>query len=187
MEKLPTVLSALAILAAAAQAFYTWDQVQAAKEQLRQSDAQLQQSREQVKQAELQIRLSVRPLIVFDTEDDPDDFPFGLSIENRGAGPAIIKSIRYYVNRVSFTDIDSAVAAAHLNSDQTEYKTFDADDPLGAGEVEWLVYRLKRYSKDHAEANRFADFLDYRLGVEVEYCSLLAECWKKCSTPGRCS
>lgn len=161
--------------------------MQQAKEQLRQSDAQLQQSRDQVKQAQLQIQVSVRPLIAFDMEDDPDHFPFGLSIENRGTGPAVIKSIHYYVNRVPFADIDSAIQAGHLNADQTESLAFDADDPLGVGEVEWLVYRSKRFSKSRHEANRFADFLDYNFAVEVKYCSLLGECWAKCSMPGRCS
>jgi hypothetical protein len=134
-----------------------------------------------------QIQAAYKPLVDFDTEDDPDSFPFGISIENRGTGPAIIKSITYYVDGKPFHDVDAAVDAAKLKADETEYYTFDPDDSLGVSEKELLLFRLKQFRKDQKEAKRFANFLDDHLGIEVEFCSLTGECKKRCSTPGRCS
>ena len=129
---------------------------------------------------------SVQPLVDFDTESDPDSLPFGVAIENRGAGPAVIKSIAYFFDRQRISDLHELVVAARLNVDQMNKFEFDPDDTLGIGEKEWLLSRPKKYRGEKKEAEKFADFLDDHLGIEVRFCSLAGECWTKCSSEGQC-
>lgn len=180
MEKIPLVISGLAFLVSVGQLAFTWKQTTHAEQQLAQAQKQLDDARAQFK-------TSLKPLVGFDIEDDPDNFPFGIAIENRGTGPAVIKSVTYYVNRVPFTNIEDAVAAGHLKSSETNYIELEAEDGLGAGQKEWLLYRPKKFSSDKAEAKRFADFLDNNFAIEISFCSLADECSKRCSTPGWCS
>jgi hypothetical protein len=61
---------------------------------------------------------------------------------------------------------------------------FDDDDSLAVGQREWL---LRYRTKDKKEAERFVDFLDDRLGVDVEYCTVDdTNCRHRCSTKSHC-
>ncbi len=130
---------------------------------------------------------ALQPLLAFDLEDDPEQFPFGIMVENDGAGPAIIKSVTYYVDNLPIEDVDKVIAAAKLNSKQTDTQLFDRDDALGVGRNMWLLSRSKRNRADTTEANKFADFLGDHLDVKINYCSLAGDCFTKCSTPDHCS
>ncbi len=134
-----------------------------------------------------QLLLSMKPSVDFDTETDIDDLPVGISIGNAGPGPAIIKSIGYYVDKKFVGDVDKLVDFAKLNY----IPTFDYEegDTLAVGERHWLLsYRDKpRGKKEEKELDDFVDFIDHHLAVEVQFCPALpGQCSTKCSTKGWC-
>jgi hypothetical protein len=134
-----------------------------------------------------QLLLSMKPSVNFDTEDDPDAPPVGIEIRNAGPGPAVIKSLTYYVDRKSVKDWTEAEDYGKLNPVQIKTFEFALDDTLTVNENEWLVKHSKYHGKeDKPEVDKFTDFIDQQVGVEVVYCSLAGECWKKCSTKDRC-
>jgi hypothetical protein len=128
---------------------------------------------------------ALQPLLVFDTEDDPEEAPFGLTVENDGAGPAIIKTVTYYVDKkpVASGDPDDVIKVAKLNSNETNYQEIEPNDAVGVGQHISLFFRGTRYKADGTEADRFADFLDDHLEVKIEYQSLSGESFIKCATP----
>lgn len=133
------------------------------------------------------VMLSMKPSVDFDTEDDPDDPPVGIKIENGGPGPAIIKSVIYYVDRKPVGDVTKMVEVEKLNGDETQYFSFDEGDTLAVGGAHWLISHRKRGKEDQAELNRFIDCIDNHVAIEVEFCPALdGQCYKKCSTKGWC-
>jgi hypothetical protein len=140
----------------------------------------------QWREAHNQLTSTMKPTIDFDTEDSIDKPPIGVAIENSGPGPAIIKSITYYVDRKLVKDVSEAVQYGKLDGKQTSYFDFDEDDTLGANHKEWLFWHQRHGKEDQKELDKFVEFIDEHLGVQVRYCSVLGECWTKCSTKGRC-
>jgi hypothetical protein len=59
-------------------------------------------------EAHTQLLLAVKPSVDFYTADDPDSPPVGIAISNAGPGPAIIKSVTFYVDRKSVRDAEEA-------------------------------------------------------------------------------
>jgi hypothetical protein len=133
-----------------------------------------------------QLALSMKPAVDFDTADDPDDPPIGISIANAGPGPAVIKSISYYVDRKPVKGPEEAAQSGKLDVDQLGAFEFDEGDTLAVGEKEWL-FRYRKTTKPHeTAAHRYADFVGAHLAIEAEFCSVLGDCWIKCSMRGRC-
>jgi hypothetical protein len=133
-----------------------------------------------------QLALSMKPAVDFDTEDDPDDPPVGIVIANSGPGPAVIKSISYYVDRKLVKGPEEAAQLGKLDVEELSAFEFDEGDTLAVGQKEWL-FRYRKMSKpDERQAQRYADFVGSHLGIEAEFCSVLGDCWIKCSTRGRC-
>jgi hypothetical protein len=135
--------------------------------------------------------LSTRPHVDFDTEDDPDTPPIGIAISNAGPGPAIIKSVMFYVDRKPVRDAEEAgTTYANLSMSELDYKELEPDDTLAVNEEVWLIrYRKPRGGKiNQKNSEKFADFIDQHLAIEVTFCSTIREdlCWQKCSTKGRC-
>jgi hypothetical protein len=133
-----------------------------------------------------QLALSMKPAVDFDTADDPDDPPVGIAIANAGPGPAVIKSVSYFVDRKQVKDAEEAARSAKLDIDQLSAFEFDEGDTLAVGEKEWLFRYRKTSRPDDRQAARYADFVGGHLGIEAEFCSVLGDCWLKCSTRGRC-
>jgi len=140
----------------------------------------------QWREAHNQLALSMKPSIDFDTEDDPDDPPIGIAIANSGPGPAVIKSVSYYVDRKPVKDAEEAAQNGKLDVDDLSAFEFDEGDTLAVGEKEWLFRYRKTSKPDQAQAERYADFVGEHLAIEAEFCSVLGDCWIKCSTRGRC-
>jgi hypothetical protein len=142
----------------------------------------------QWREAHNQLLLAMKPSVDFDTEDDPDEPPAGLAISNAGPGPAIIKSLTYYVDRKQVRDVSEALDYGKVNTDQVSYFELDPDDTLAVGEKDWLLkYHGLHGSKfKQKDLDAFVDFIDQHLAVEVSFCSLTGECSTKCSTKGRC-
>jgi hypothetical protein len=133
-----------------------------------------------------QLALSMKPSVDFDTEDDPDEPPIGIAIANSGPGPAVIKSVSYYVDRKQMKGPEETAQYGKLDVDQVSAFEFDEGDTLAVGEKEWLFRYRKASKPDQAQAERYADFVGEHLAIEAEFCSVLGDCWIKCSTRGRC-
>ncbi|HWK47047.1 MAG TPA: hypothetical protein VNT30_20160 [Stellaceae bacterium] len=135
--------------------------------------------------ARQQGNLSMKPLVNFYIQDDDTDpkAKVGLAIENNGPGPAIIKSVSYFVDRKPVKDADEALRYGKLNPDHDHGDQFDDDDALASGRIIWLI---DYQTKDKKEMARFIDFLDEHLALEISYCSVKDECARKCSDKRRC-
>ena len=63
-------------------------------------------------------------------------------------------------------------------------------DTVGVGKTDWLIEcrRKPRNKKDQDELDKFYDFLNHHVAVEVTYCPVLGtDCSKKCSVTKWCS
>jgi hypothetical protein len=144
----------------------------------------------QWREAHDQMLLSLKPHVDFDTEDDPGAPEVGITIFNARPGPAVVKSLAYFVDGKPVKDVDEVAAKAHINRDQIEDNGFDPGDTLAVNEKVWLLkYRKLRGGKGNPkDVEHFADFIDQRLGIEVMFCSVTDEdtCWPKCSTKSLC-
>lgn len=146
---------------------------------------------EQRDEARNQLLLSTKPHLDFQIGNDPDELPVGIAIQNAGPGPADIRSVTFYVDRKSVTDAEEAGNTyGKLSDSELDYEIFDRDDTLAVGETAWLIrYRKPKGEKiNRKNLERFADFVDQNLAIDVKFCSIIREdlCWTKCSTEGRC-
>jgi hypothetical protein len=133
-------------------------------------------------EAHQQKRLQTKPLVAFYIENDTNELKKGLAIDNLGPGPAVIKSIRYFVDRQP-VDEQEVLQHVKLNPDSDHGIALVEGDVLGVGQRVWLIdYRTKNGN----EIGRLSDLLGSRLVAEVHYCSIGDECWRKCSPSGRC-
>lgn len=133
-------------------------------------------------EAHEQKSLSVRPSLSFIVEDRKDKPIVGVGLDNGGPGPAVIKSVAYYVDRKAMRDAGEAQDYCKLKVDP-DGDDLEEGDALAAGKEQWL---FARSTKNKRELDQFIDCVDQHLAVEVSYCALDGECWKKCSTKGRC-
>jgi hypothetical protein len=126
-----------------------------------------------------------QPTLVFDTEDDPDEYPMGLMVENEGGGPAIIKTVTYYVRKEEVTDGNpaSVINASKLDAKQTKFHELKRGEVLGVGEQIWLFWRRENDKADTEEAARFASFIDDDLEVKIQYQSSSGDTFTLCRTP----
>jgi hypothetical protein len=137
-----------------------------------------------------QVLLTLKPHVDFDTEDEPDFPPVGIAIINEGPGPAVVKSLAFFVDGKRVKDLSEAEALGKISQDQVRYMEFEPYDVIPAGEKDWLVqYRKPRGGKANPkDAAHFADFIADHLAIEVKFCSVADEtaCWTKCSAKDRC-
>jgi hypothetical protein len=134
-----------------------------------------------------QLLLSMKPSVDFETQNDADEPPVGITIQNAGPEPAIIKSVTYFVDKKPVGDLEKLVDFASLQTFQG-YE-FDEGDTLAVGEHHWLVsIRDKpRGKSDEKVFDNFIDLIDHHLAVKVEFCPALpGECSTKCSTKDWC-
>jgi hypothetical protein len=126
-----------------------------------------------------------QPSLVFDTEDDTDEYPMGLLVENEGTGPAIIKTVTYYVHKEEIADgnPETVINAAKLNPQQTKFHELKSGDAFRVGEQLWLFWRSEKDKADNDEAARFASFIDDDLEVKIQYQSLSGDTFTQCRTP----
>jgi hypothetical protein len=141
----------------------------------------------QSKDTHNQLLLSMKPSGDFDTETDTDDLPVGITLSNAGPGPAVIKSLTYYVDKKVIGDVDKLIDFANLDNVPT-YNLEDGDT-LAVGESHWLVsYKDKPHGKDdQQQLDKFVDYLEHHLAIEVQFCPVLpGECATKCSSKDWC-
>lgn len=133
--------------------------------------------------------LAVKPSVDFYIGDDPDSPPVGIEVENAGPGPAIVKSVKFYVDRKPVQDAeDAGKTYAKLTTAELGYTDLEPDDALAVNEKQWLIeFRTPRSGRDvRKDMERFADFIDQNLAVEITFCSIRGDCWTRCSAKDRC-
>jgi hypothetical protein len=129
---------------------------------------------------------ALRPHVDLDLLDDPDEKDVGIQVLSEGPGPALIKSVRFFVDRKLVKDaIDAGTTYGGLSEDEIDYHELGTDSTLGVGEHIWLIRYAKPKGKAVNPKNKvkFADFLDQRLAIQVRFCSTVREtdCQTKCS------
>ncbi len=137
--------------------------------------------------AHSQLLLSMKPSVNFMNQNDPDEFPVGISIDNAGPGPAKIKSVTYFIDKKPVGDVDRATEFADL--EDIQFLELEEGETLAAGGKEWLLKMSKRpHSKEEQkELDNFIDVISHHLAVEVEFCPVISgDCGKKCSTKDWC-
>ena len=129
-------------------------------------------------------KVSVKPFLNFFYELDDDDKQVGLSVENVGAGPAIIKDCKIYVDNQLVESWDDASDKGNLIDYQTKEVALEDGDVLGVGKTIFLY----SYSTKHKNREHFIDFVADHVGVVIKYCSSDSndECPIKCSSKGKC-
>jgi hypothetical protein len=136
-----------------------------------------------------QLLLSMKPSVDFEGAFDPDNLPVGINIQNAGPGPAIIKSITYYVDKKVVGDMDKLMNFTDLSASAIQLYDLTEDSTLAVGEQHWLLsYKRKPHGKDEEkELEDFTDLIAHHLAVEAEFCPVLpGKCFTKCSTKGWC-
>jgi hypothetical protein len=82
-------------------------------------------------EAHTQLLLAVKPSVDFYTANDPDSPPVGIAISNAGPGPAIVKSVTFYVDRKSVRDAEEAgITYANLSQAELDYYELEPEDTL---------------------------------------------------------
>lgn len=141
----------------------------------------------QEKDSHNQLLLSMKPSVDFEKDFDPDDNPVGISVGNEGPGPAVIKSVTYFVDKKAVGDVDKLVEFQELG-DVVTYD-FDEGDTLAVGQRHWLLSLATkvRGNDEKQELDEFVDLINHHLAVEVKFCTVLpGDCYTKCSTKGWC-
>lgn len=125
---------------------------------------------------------SVRPLLVpslafLDANEEP-----GLYLNNRGPGPAIIRTTEIRSKTKSF----GSMTYEHWNEFRRAHGLFDEvrmstntvrrGDVLGSKQELYLIGLTKDWSRDYLQ--RIDDVLTNTLVIEICYCSLYDECWE---------
>lgn len=124
----------------------------------------------------------LQPILTFDVEDDPDDAPFALIVENDGEGPAIVTAITYYLDGHKLGSPDDVLDSAKLPV-AAKFQQFEPGDAFGKGQTLKLFWWKGTASKSDGDA--FAKFLDERLAVKIEYKSLAGDTYVRCITPDK--
>jgi hypothetical protein len=131
----------------------------------------------------------MKPSVNFMNQNDSDELPVGISIENAGPGPAQIKSISYFVDKKPVGDVDKAIEQTGL--EEIQFLELEEGDTLAVGGKEqWLLKMSKKPhgKEEQKELDHFIDVISHHLAIEVEFCPVVSggNCGKKCSTKGWC-
>src|SRR5437016_3882844 len=79
--------------------------------------------------------MSLMPLLDFNNNTEDRDSEIGLSIENEGLGPAIIKSIGIFVDNKQVKNWEEATEACHLkNPEEVVWYELDKGNSIKVGE-----------------------------------------------------
>ena len=126
-------------------------------------------------------KTSVRPILVgFSDFVDATEQP-GLLIENRGIGPAIIKSAEIYVRNspigtMTHQTWDEAMRVGGIFNDVRAFHwSIEQDFPMNPGS-QMLLFGLSKGWRRSA-IPQLQQFVQKDLRVDLCYCSLYADCW----------
>lgn len=134
-----------------------------------------------------QLLFTTKPLINFDVEEDPKEPPLGIVIANDGMGPAIIKSLTYYVDKKQIGNWEDVEKYSKIDENKIIYYDLEEDYSMAANSKFWLIKYKKGGKENSDEIDRFVDFLDQHIAVKTTYCSAHNDCWTKCSTKNHCN
>ena len=130
-----------------------------------------------------------KPNILFDTEDDPEVPPVGISAVNAGPGLAIIQRVTYFYDRKPVKDYKEALDFGKINTDIADYVELEPDDPMPIGDKTWLFKYLKPKAAKfkQKDLDDLIDFIDEHVSIKIDFCSAMGSpCWDKCSKRDWC-
>ena len=114
-----------------------------------------------------QVRAQVWPYLIIGN----DDLTQSLTVQNKGVGPAIVRSVQVWVDGKPQTDWIHVVAVLQMSPHQFNQTTVSRD-VLSAGEQLQAIH-----FPDKALWKRFHDSAYGRIAMNVCFCSTLDECW----------
>ena len=133
-------------------------------------------------------RLSVRPRLVltYKTAPVPSIKRFGLSVQNRGLGPAILHPLSLMIEDELIGTTDQRAwrkLVRRLGLQESMTLTFNVLKPttLMQGD-EREIFAIDRATSSVEQQNQFFRAFE-RLNVGLCYCSLYGECWQRWATP----
>jgi hypothetical protein len=129
------------------------------------------------------IKLANVAKVDFDVDPYSDDPQVGIAIRSSGHGSATVERIVYFVDGRPVKDLDAALAAANLDPDANRGWSVDPGYEMGPGEVIWL---LDYHAADDEATGRLVDFIQHRVQVKVNYCSVRQECEVSCFPSSSC-
>ena len=126
------------------------------------------------------------PKITFLTGEDRNAGQAGIEMKNGGPGPAIIKSVDYFIDGRHMEGEEAVIDVAPRDARRAlQYTHLDPGARLGANAGTWLLF-LPKYDARPREYERLAGFLSDSVAVDVKYCSEQNACADACSKNGAC-
>ena len=121
---------------------------------------------------------ALMPSVGFFEDVGSGDSDIGIQLTNSGPGVALIKSVKFYVDGRLVRDVDVALANGGFDDGLSKGVAFSSEDSMAVGESDWLI----DYLASDVQLDRLESFMDDRLNIDVEYCSVEGDhCRHKCS------
>jgi len=163
------VVSFFVISTAVAALYLSWSQVQVSREHN---------------------RLSTQPLLnVYPTTDESDDEAgedeLGVYVENKGLGPALVKSVVYFLDKKQYVPRGQAAALEEIgdlakSSGIVKYRKTEEIAPGNYIKEGNTIDLLTAETKNVLKRDQWAAFLENRFGVAIRYCSIYDICKTHC-------
>lgn len=126
------------------------------------------------------------PRLVFLTGEDRSAEQAGIALRNGGPGPAIIKSVDYFIDGRQMADEEAVIDAAPRGArNALQYTHLNPGARVGANADTWLLFLPKRDTRPR-DYERLANFVSDSVTVGVRYCSEQNACADACSKAGAC-
>jgi hypothetical protein len=130
-----------------------------------------------------QLISATKPMVNFAVEEA--NLPLGIVIENGGLGPAIIKSLDYYLDKKRVSDWNEVMRQFLITDNSIVQYELEDDYVLSPANKFWAI----KYEKSNGPSHEVAlveELLDKHIGVKINYCDVRGNCLAKCSTPHFC-
>jgi hypothetical protein len=121
-------------------------------------------------------KLSIQPLIGQTSEADTDKPALGLWVYNSGLGPAIIKQYRVCVDNQRVKGSEEAIARGGFKKDSIRYGELAEGDSIRAGDELTELFVLPIKNNTDAENTSFIKFINERVTLGIDYCSMDNDC-----------
>ena len=126
------------------------------------------------------------PKVTFLTGEDRDAGQAGIEMKNGGPGPAIIKSVDYFIDGRRMDDEEAVIDVAPRGARSAlQYTHLNPGARIRANADTWLLFLPRRDTRPR-EYERLANFVSDSVAVGVRYCSDANACADACSKTGAC-
>ena len=126
------------------------------------------------------------PKVTFVTGEDRNAEQAGIAMKNAGPGPAIIKSVDYFIDGRHMADEEAVIDVAPRGArNLLQYTHLNPGARVDQSGDTWLLFLPRRDAKAR-EYERLANFMTDSVAVGVKYCSEQNACADACSKTGAC-